>query len=422
MCFYLEQDRGHLLEEDIHKAEHRVAIRGNVSSFSMPWEDIMATLDPTHRTWESLPHSPATLQALVKITVKGMRYNEALEWVSGAKIRPWVVIALLQHLVDLGHPMCQDRDSPDQEKVRIAERVEAVYGKHETCPLLDPATLNRTNSSTDPPRATQIAVTATAAERRSAPAATACSVTVTLSATESRSGAQKRAHAEHPAAVFPEEPTQTAVTATVAERRSAPAATACSVTVALSATERRSGAQKRAHAEHPAAVFPEEPFASQLPSKHATPEVNIISCNLDGEAFGGRMRPSVLSADYASADVVDPEVALVDSPATTTHELGVQTGTDFWDQWRTRTRLPTKTQVPPGCRRTRLRARATPQTDDRSSGKLHSQLMGSSARSPSHHCKMCRSACPESFNPPVWESSETEIEIPGYDIRREITA
>ena len=127
VCFYLEQDRGHLLEEDIHKAEHRVAIRGNVSSFSMPWEDIMATLDPTHqghRTWESLPHSPATLQALVKITVKGTRYNEALEWVSGAKIRPWVVIALLQHLVDLGHPICQDRDSPDQDKVRIAERVE----------------------------------------------------------------------------------------------------------------------------------------------------------------------------------------------------------------------------------------------------------------------------------------------------------
>ena len=107
VCFYLEQDRRHWLEEDIHKVEHRVAIRGNVSSFSMPWEDIMATLDPTHqghRAWESLPHSPATLQALVKITVKVMRYNGALEWVSEAKIRPWVVIALLQHLVDLGQP------------------------------------------------------------------------------------------------------------------------------------------------------------------------------------------------------------------------------------------------------------------------------------------------------------------------------
>ena len=33
--------------------------------------------------------------------------------------------------------------------------------------------------------------------------------------------------------------------------------------------------------------------------------------------------------------MVDPEVALVNNLATTTHELGVQTGTDFWDQWRT---------------------------------------------------------------------------------------
>ena len=166
--------------------------------------------------------------------------------------------------------------APSKKKVRIAERVETVYGKHETCPLLDPATLNRTNSSTDPPRATETEVTVPVAERRSAPG----------------------------------------------------------VAVTLSATERRSSAQKRAHAEPLTAVRPEAPFASQLPSKHATPELNI-SCNLEGEAFSGKMRPSVLSADYASADVVDPEVALVNNLATTAHELGVQTGTDFWDQWRT---------------------------------------------------------------------------------------
>ena len=124
------------------------------------------------------------------------------------------------------------------------------------------------------------------------------------------------------------------MTATAAERRSAPAATAGSVAVTLSATERRSSAQKRAHAEPLTAVRPEAPFAPQLPSKHATPELNI-SCNLEGEAFSGKMRPSVLSADYASTDVGDPEVALVNNLATTTHELGVQTGTDFWDQWRT---------------------------------------------------------------------------------------
>ena len=154
--------------------------------------------------------------------------------------------------------------------------------------------------------------------------------------------------------------------------------------------------QKRALAEPLTAVLPEEPFASQLPSKHATPELNI-SCNLEGEAFSGRMRPSVLSADYASADVVDPEVALVNNLATTTHELGVQTGTDFWDQWRTDFlhwafpfSLPAPASGPDYPQKPKFRrvADAPPETHYRSSGKLHSQLMGSSTRSPSHHFKM----------------------------------
>ena len=96
------------MEEELHRAEHRVAVRSNVSSFSMPWEEVLAALDPlhhAHRTWDTLPHSVATLQALVKITVKGMKYNDAIDWVAGAKIRPWVVTALLQHLVELKHPM-----------------------------------------------------------------------------------------------------------------------------------------------------------------------------------------------------------------------------------------------------------------------------------------------------------------------------
>ena len=124
VCYYLEADRGHLMDEDIHRADHRIAVRGNVSSFSMPWEEILATLDPTrdgHKTWGTLPHSKDTLRALVKISVKGMRHNEAIQWVSGAKIRPWVVTALLHHLIDLQHPMCTAIDSPDMAKEKVSE-------------------------------------------------------------------------------------------------------------------------------------------------------------------------------------------------------------------------------------------------------------------------------------------------------------
>ena len=160
VCYYLEADRGHLMDEDIHRADHRIAVRGNVSSFSMPWEEILATLDPTrdgHKTWGALPHSKNTLRALVKISVKGMRHNEAIQWVSGAKIRPWVVTALLHHLIDLQHPMCTAIDSPDMAKEKVSERVTLAYGTDETEPLVDsppdaaqPSTADRVAERTQP--------------------------------------------------------------------------------------------------------------------------------------------------------------------------------------------------------------------------------------------------------------------------------
>ena len=87
--YYLEADRGNLIEEHLHRPEHRTAIRGNVSSFSIPWEEVLAALAPETRrntSWEKLPHPPHVLQAIVKVNVKGMLYNEAIEWVAGARI------------------------------------------------------------------------------------------------------------------------------------------------------------------------------------------------------------------------------------------------------------------------------------------------------------------------------------------------
>lgn len=96
ISYYVEADRGHLLEENLHRAEHRTAIRGNVSSFSIPWEEVLAAFAPqayTRTPWTTLPHPPDVMRATVKITVKGMLRNEVIEWVAGARIRPWVVVA-----------------------------------------------------------------------------------------------------------------------------------------------------------------------------------------------------------------------------------------------------------------------------------------------------------------------------------------
>ena len=138
--YYVEADRGNLIEEHLHRPEHRTAIRGNVSSFSIPWEEVLTALAPdTQRatTWEKLPHPPQVLQAIVKINVKRMLYNEAIEWVAGARIRPWVVVALLHHLIDLQHPMCSSPLSADDAKAAVTQRVTVTYGVEETGPLVE---------------------------------------------------------------------------------------------------------------------------------------------------------------------------------------------------------------------------------------------------------------------------------------------
>ena len=138
--YYLEADRGNLIEEHVHRPQHRTAIRGNVSSFSIPWEEVLAALAPETRqntSWERLPHPPHVLQAIVKVNIKGMLYNEAIEWVAGARIRPWVVSALLHHLIDIQHPMCASDVSAEEAKAAVTQRVTRIYGVDETRPVVD---------------------------------------------------------------------------------------------------------------------------------------------------------------------------------------------------------------------------------------------------------------------------------------------
>ena len=66
-----------------------------------------------------------------------MLYNEAIEWVAGARIRPWVVTALLHHLIDMQHPMCTSHLSAEEAKTAVTQRVTLIYGVEETRPIVD---------------------------------------------------------------------------------------------------------------------------------------------------------------------------------------------------------------------------------------------------------------------------------------------
>ena len=67
MCFYIEGDHGHLLEERMFESSFMTVVRGNVWSYHMPWEKIMNFLERTTSDTELslLPHDPERLAHMV---------------------------------------------------------------------------------------------------------------------------------------------------------------------------------------------------------------------------------------------------------------------------------------------------------------------------------------------------------------------
>ena len=113
--YYVEGDKGHLLNEKMHRGRHPVAVRGNVYSFHMPWEEIMCKMAEAtgipdldkalSKTFENLPHPPEALAQMVLFSVNIGDVAELDEWLPVARLRPHVVLKLMFFLVDshFGH-------------------------------------------------------------------------------------------------------------------------------------------------------------------------------------------------------------------------------------------------------------------------------------------------------------------------------
>lgn len=81
--YYLENPRGHLMDNIMGSAEGRTKVKGNIFSFSMPWEDIqqccenMGNQSPAEHSdaiktlggAKTVPHSEDTLALLVSVKI-----------------------------------------------------------------------------------------------------------------------------------------------------------------------------------------------------------------------------------------------------------------------------------------------------------------------------------------------------------------
>ena len=60
ICYYVEGDRGHSMNVQQHLPDRGYAVRGNVYSFAMPWEQIIQNMEKVLQGEDVsyLPHSP----------------------------------------------------------------------------------------------------------------------------------------------------------------------------------------------------------------------------------------------------------------------------------------------------------------------------------------------------------------------------
>ena len=76
ICFSLEVKHGHLLDTQVHKQDHRVAARGNATTFLMPWQSILSELQKLEEQGSKdnikpkLPLVGSELQSAVQVLLK----------------------------------------------------------------------------------------------------------------------------------------------------------------------------------------------------------------------------------------------------------------------------------------------------------------------------------------------------------------
>ena len=117
LVYYLASPYGHLMKEEMGNPQGRTHVKGNLFSFSMPWEDIescchQAVLHSKSPDREALkhleaelgvPHSEETLALLVNVSIVGGNKDLA-EHLSGLTMRVDVLQELVEILRHSGYP------------------------------------------------------------------------------------------------------------------------------------------------------------------------------------------------------------------------------------------------------------------------------------------------------------------------------
>ncbi len=138
MVFYLEEPYGHLMEESMEGAQARTYARGNLFSFSLPWEDIEKRCVEADKNWAvaveaakrsvALPHDEDVLATLVNVHIVGGSKN-LVEALQGAKMRTGKIQELIRELRNSGYRGYMAEANSEAE---VEQRIQTLFGKYGT--------------------------------------------------------------------------------------------------------------------------------------------------------------------------------------------------------------------------------------------------------------------------------------------------
>ena len=133
LVYYLEEPHGHLMLEEMEGAQARTQVRGNVFSFSLPWEDIEERCQEATRQWQdtcqhakesiTLPLGEDILAALVNVHIVGGS-KDLVCHLEGATMRTDVVLALIAELRSSGYP---GYAAPCNAEEAVRQRMKEMY-------------------------------------------------------------------------------------------------------------------------------------------------------------------------------------------------------------------------------------------------------------------------------------------------------
>jgi len=133
MVYYVEAPYGHLMLESMEGAQERTHARGNLFSFSLPWDDIERRCAESQADWATaleaaqqnatLPHCEDVLASLVNVHIIGGS-KDLVECLEGATLRTGVVLQLISELRDSGHPGYTAAFNSDEA---VRERMHQMY-------------------------------------------------------------------------------------------------------------------------------------------------------------------------------------------------------------------------------------------------------------------------------------------------------